>query len=121
MREIDSYRALLTAKREEILRKSHQREDIRIVESSEQIEAVQLAGERDVAIQALEHQSKILMQVDAALQRIDDGEYGICIECEEQISPKRLVAVPWAAFCLRCQELRDVQEAADASDPIMAA
>jgi hypothetical protein len=49
----------------------------------------------------------------AALKRIDDGEFGICLECEEPISPKRLAGLPWAGYCLHCQELRDSEEATD--------
>src|SRR5215813_6770497 len=47
---------------------------------------------------------KLLREVSDALHRIDTGHYGICLECEEPISPKRLDAVPWARYCVRCQE-----------------
>ena len=33
--------------------------------------------------------------------------YGVCLHCEEDISPKRLAAVPWTAYCIQCQELAD--------------
>ena len=42
--------------------------------------------------------------INAALERLKRGEYGICEECEEPISEKRLKAVPWARYCLHCQE-----------------
>ena len=42
-----------------------------------------------------------------ALRRIEDGSFGVCLHCEEDISPKRLAAVPWAAFCIQCQEIAD--------------
>ena len=45
-----------------------------------------------------------LRQVDEALERLNGGEYGICLECEEQIAPRRLQAIPWASYCVRCQE-----------------
>jgi DnaK suppressor protein len=117
---VEKYKTLLLAKREEIVGKSRRREDIWIVPSNEQIEMVQLAGEREFAVRALEHQSKSLMQVNGALQRIEDGEFGICLECEEPISPKRLAAVPWAAYCLRCQETRDAHDI-DRAEPTLAA
>ncbi|HUE04908.1 MAG TPA: TraR/DksA family transcriptional regulator [Bryobacteraceae bacterium] len=47
---------------------------------------------------------KLLREVLAALQRIEHGTYGVCYECEEAISAKRLDAVPWAKFCVSCQE-----------------
>jgi len=108
----------LIAKRDELVGKARRREDIFIVQSNEQIETVQLAGQREFAARALERGSKALMQIGAALKRIDDGEFGICLECEEPISPKRLTALPWAGYCLHCQELRDSQEALE---PQMAA
>ena len=47
---------------------------------------------------------KLLREISDALHRIDQGTYGICMECEEPISSKRLDAVPWARFCVTCQE-----------------
>jgi len=42
--------------------------------------------------------------VDDALHRLDDGLYGECEECGEKIPPVRLKAIPWALFCVKCQE-----------------
>ena len=47
-----------------------------------------------------------LRQINEALQRIKEGTYGVCAECEKPISPKRLQAVPWAKYCVPCQEQR---------------
>jgi DnaK suppressor protein len=47
---------------------------------------------------------KLLREISDALQRIDQGTYGTCMECEEPISSKRLEAVPWARHCVTCQE-----------------
>jgi hypothetical protein len=46
------------------------------------------------------------------LRRIHDGTFGVCVECEYEISPKRLLAVPWASRCIECQDAadRDQQE-----------
>ncbi len=46
----------------------------------------------------------LLRQIQEALERINDQTYGICQECEIPISTKRLEAVPWANYCLRCQD-----------------
>jgi DnaK suppressor protein len=48
---------------------------------------------------------KLLREISDALLRIDHGSYGVCMECEEPISPKRLDAVPWARYCVKCQEM----------------
>lgn len=43
-----------------------------------------------------------LRQIEAALDRIEDGSFGICVNCGEDISPERLEAVPHAARCRNC-------------------
>lgn len=47
---------------------------------------------------------KLLREISEALRRIDEGTYGTCPECEEPISVKRLDALPWARYCVKCQE-----------------
>lgn len=47
---------------------------------------------------------KLLREVQAALRRVQQGTYGVCAACDEPISAKRLDAVPWAKFCVQCQE-----------------
>jgi len=50
-------------------------------------------------------EKSLLREVEEALLRVQEGTYGICQECEEPISAKRLQALPWAKFCVRCQEM----------------
>jgi len=50
--------------------------------------------------------ASLLRQVEDALGRIEEGTYGTCDECAQAISPKRLEAVPWALYCISCQEKR---------------
>ena len=119
--DVNAFRTLLMAKRRQIMGQSLRREDIWIVQSNELIETVQLAGQRELAARTLERDAKKLMQIDAALKRIDDGEFGICSDCEEAISPKRLAAMPWARYCLHCQEVHDAQEATDTVERKLAA
>ena len=45
-----------------------------------------------------------LRMIDEALDRIESGDYGICLSCEEGIPDKRLTALPWARYCVPCQE-----------------
>jgi DnaK suppressor protein len=56
----------------------------------------------------LNRDSEMSRRVKGALQRIEDGTYGTCLTCEDQISVKRLQAVPWAELCLRCQQGSDL-------------
>jgi RNA polymerase-binding transcription factor DksA len=47
---------------------------------------------------------RLLSDIDAAMQRIDDGSYGACTHCHEAIAPERLELVPHASSCVRCAE-----------------
>ncbi len=60
---------------------------------------------KNVALAVSENESRQLVLIDQALLRIEDEEYGECQNCEEKINPKRLAAIPWARYCLNCQEL----------------
>ncbi|HMM43160.1 MAG TPA: TraR/DksA C4-type zinc finger protein, partial [Thermomicrobiales bacterium] len=48
-----------------------------------------------------------VQMVREAQQRLADGAYGACQRCGRQISPERLEALPWAAYCIECQEIVD--------------
>jgi DnaK suppressor protein len=52
----------------------------------------------------------MLRNIDAALKRIDNGDYGICRDCEEPINPKRLEFDPTALRCIECQSKRDEEQ-----------
>jgi DnaK suppressor protein len=55
----------------------------------------------------------VLRLIEAALERISDGSFGICVACGEEIQDQRLQALPWTQFCLRCQgELEEIIDAA---------
>ncbi len=54
-----------------------------------------------------ETQRREISQIDAALARIEAGEYGICRECEQEIDPRRLAALPYALLCTECASRRE--------------
>ena len=87
-----------------VLRK---REGIAIEKSADQMDEVQYASERDMAIRIVDRETVLLREVRGALLRIHEGGFGTCLECETSISPKRLAAVPWALLYIRCQEAAD--------------
>jgi DnaK suppressor protein len=68
---------------------------------------VRQATERELAMRNLDRDSHLLRNVRGAQRRIEKGCFGVCLHCEEDISPKRLAAVPWTAFCIQCQEIAD--------------
>ena len=78
------------------------------VDDSETPDPVDLAVRnysKNVMLAVSENESRQLTLIDEALLRIDDNEYGPCQNCENNINPKRLEAIPWARYCLNCQEL----------------
>lgn len=66
--------------------------------------AAQVASERDVEFALNERETAELGAIDAALERIDAGTYGLCSDCGGAITPQRLHALPEAARCITCQE-----------------
>jgi DnaK suppressor protein len=108
--DLDKYKAMLEAKRTELSAGLRNREDIAIEKTPDALDEVQLAGERELAIRNLDRESNLLRNVKSALARVADGSYGVCLHCEEEIKPKRLEAVPWAKYCIRCQEAADRNE-----------
>ncbi len=78
------------------------------VDSSETPDPVDLAVRnysKNVMLAVSENESRQVILINEALARIADDEYGTCQNCEKEINPKRLDAVPWARYCLSCQEL----------------
>lgn len=59
---------------------------------------------REFLFEQTSQRRTILRLIEAALHRIHDGSFGVCVACEEEIQARRLQAVPWTQFCLRCQE-----------------
>ena len=62
----------------------------------------------DVAL--LQMRTEALVRVDQALRRLDAGEYGVCFECAEEISERRLRALPFAVRCQGCEEAREATQ-----------
>ena len=110
---IRDYRRMLEAKRAEILSSHHDTEGIAIERVPDSTEEFSLEVQRSMAVDALDRQTALLRQVSEALERIAGGKYGVCLACEETISPKRLAALPWAALCFECQQATENRLVAD--------
>lgn len=107
-RKLEQFRKKLEQKQQDLMRTvSRTEQDGRVADE----EATQ-----DIADKAINSYTKeflfhlsnadrgLLQMVDEALQRIHDGNYGLCITCGEELNPKRIDAVPWARYCISCQE-----------------
>jgi len=110
--KLEDVRRVLEAKRKELLAGSSDREEILIENAAEEFDRLQQQLNREVAIRNLDRESRLLKEVQKALNRADDGTLGVCLRCDEEIPEKRLRAVPWAAYCIGCQETVDRLHAA---------
>jgi DnaK suppressor protein len=104
----ENYRKLLQKKSDELRRSMSAQKVSQLVSRQDHV-----ADEGDLSQQSHEEwiflnrntlDMKLLREVEDALRRIDHGTYGVCHQCDEPIFQKRLDAVPWARYCVACQE-----------------
>jgi len=86
---------------------SHARDEIAVENLADALDQVQQGEERDLAVRRIESAFSRIQSIRLALDRINAGEYGTCLRCEGEISSKRLEAIPWAGYWIRCQEAVD--------------
>jgi DnaK suppressor protein len=101
------FQMILTARVAELGRSTRQRDGITVAISADQLEEIQWASDRAIAVCNLERDFSQLRNARSALRRVQDASFGSCQQCNEDIHPKRLAATPWATFCIRCQEAVD--------------
>jgi len=104
----NSYRTLLLKKRSELLASAKGAPEALAtnVQSPDVVEFAVRTAEQDVTAVTASLRSQLLKEVDNALGRCARGTFGACEGCRSEITPHRLKAVPWARYCLTCQELR---------------
>lgn len=108
IRNLDTYRKSLDEQREQIL--SLLEHDMRVGQaasdegSEDIVDRANSAYNREFMLALSDTERKILLEIDKAIERVENRTYGICANCEETIPPARLKAVPWAKFCVDCQE-----------------
>jgi DnaK suppressor protein len=108
--ELKAFRKALEARQAEIGNGRTNREALAIDTSPDEMDRIQHASDRDYAVSNLERNASRLRELRAALLRIETGTFGICVGCEEHITPKRLAAIPWASSCIVCQEAADREQ-----------
>jgi DnaK suppressor protein len=115
------YRLRLQQKREEVLSGLGVKFDTlaRLGRVAEDDQA-QLSHEEFVSLHLNRLDYGQLRLVDEALDRLSSGDYGICLSCEDPIPAKRLAALPWARYCVPCQEREAAELAGDWSETNLA-
>jgi DnaK suppressor protein len=114
------FKQRLLAKQQEltdrIARFDSEAREARSAEVEDPIDEVTSAELKATAFAVSTVEARTLEQVRAALQRIEDGSYGECIDCGRPIEPARLEAVPWTPYCRPDQEKHDSGSANAAPD-----
>ena len=111
-KKAESYRKRLLAKQEELQRLVAKSEQDGREADEEITQDVADKAANSYTKEFLFHQShdnrRVLQLVAEALERLKNGEYGLCVACHEEVQHKRLEAVPWARHCIECQEKQEL-------------
>jgi DnaK suppressor protein len=108
---LDALRQSLDAKRAEMLKLYHH--DVRVGQESTDDNSDDFADRannsynRELMFTLSGSEREALIRIDEAIGRLNEGNYGLCVHCSRPISVPRLQAVPWARFCIVCQELEE--------------
>jgi DnaK suppressor protein len=110
-RKTKTYRDRLLARRESLFSQvteaemSSRERDLEATQDPADMAANAYTKELLISMSA--NDRKLLLLIDEALERVEGGEYGECVNCGEPVSEKRLDAVPWTRYCLKCQDLQE--------------
>ena len=101
----ETYHRMLLEKREQVLSGLGVKFDTlakmgRVAEEDQ----AQISHDEFISLQLNSLDYLQLRLVEEALDRVQSGDYGVCLSCEQPIPAKRLHAVPWARYCVQCQE-----------------
>jgi DnaK suppressor protein len=103
-----NYKKILESKAEEVRRSMSAQKAAQVVARldipSDEGDLSQQSHEEWIFLNRNTIDAKLLREISDALHRLEIGTYGVCMECEEPISTKRIEAVPWAKYCVTCQE-----------------
>lgn len=102
------YERLLRSKQEELQLRLRDHRDEMVAERipDDQYGIASRTLLEDMTVDTLEREQEMLGEISHALQRLEEGEYGVCEGCGEDIPQRRLEALPWARFCVKCAERR---------------
>ncbi len=110
------YRAILEDLLAEYTPAEVDKEALVITQQADELDTIQSAQNRSMAVDRLSANARRRQEIRLAMRRLEAGEYGLCLDCEEPIAPKRLQAVPWAGRCVICQEAHEREAVQGGSD-----
>jgi DnaK suppressor protein len=116
--QTDAYRDALLAKRDEVLASLGEIRFDALARMGRLAEEDQAQATHDEFISLRRNRIEYgqLRLIEEALDRLETGEFGMCLGCESPIPSKRLAAIPWARCCVTCQEAAAQAVGADEQD-----
>jgi DnaK suppressor protein len=108
----EKFRKRLTEKRKDILDEFKKNVNYRMESASDDgtqdiADKATMAYNKEFLFSLTDTERDMLQLIDEALIRINTKEFGFCASCQNEIKPTRLDAVPWARYCITCQELQE--------------
>jgi DnaK suppressor protein len=79
-------------------------------EMPDTVDRSSVEADRNFTLRLRERERLLLMKIDEALGRLEDGSFGVCLECGEDITLNRLLARPMATMCIQCKEAQEQGE-----------
>jgi DnaK suppressor protein len=112
-KELDEYRKKLADRRNDLVNKlSEFRNESKQVETDiaqDLADKAESSYTKEFLLSMSDAERDELLQIDAALKRIDKREFGNCLMCQKEIGKKRLSHLPWAPLCIECEEKAETE------------
>jgi DnaK suppressor protein len=113
------YRSALLAERARLTGGKQRELEILVLPGSLAVEdQAPLMHDQFIALSQHRMDRRKLKLIDAAIERLETGEFGLCAECDQPIPAKRLTIVPWAVYCVPCQDRMDARRDDEADDTL---
>lgn len=111
-KQVEKYRKKLMEKRKEIVDEFQMnvtyRKESAVDDGTQDIaDKANMAYNKEFLFSLTDAERDLLGLIDESLKRMEEGEFGVCSNCLENIKSTRLEAIPWAKYCLNCQELQE--------------
>ena len=113
-KELERFRSQLETQREELVGKARKTLEqdmaLDVNELPDDMDFATSQSDQGMVLRLRGREKTLLKKIDEALKRIEDGEFGICEECGDDIGTKRLEARPVTTLCIRCKEDQERKE-----------
>jgi DnaK suppressor protein len=113
-KEMDRFKDLLVAERNSLIKKANktltEEAQLDVNELPDEIDQASAEYNQSFIFRLRDREKYYLSKIDKAIKKIEDGDFGVCESCGEDISAKRLEARPVTTLCIRCKEEQEMEE-----------